>query len=212
MSTTSHEHAPITQGKLIRWAKSYDLLVRFCSLGWDRSVRAWTLDRARIRPGDHVLDIGCGTGDLTLAARSRVGPTGRVYGVDASPEMIAVAQRKAAKRHQEVEFRLEPVERLTNPDNSLDVVLSSLMIHHLPGDLKREACAQVYRVLKPGGRFLIVDIAPGTSPNPVHMLHMHRQRTGAPDLEKLLREAGLTVEETGKAHLLPLLYLRAVKP
>lgn len=154
----SHEQAPQTQGHTIHWAKYYDVTVLLLTLGQSKKLRAWTIDAAKIRAGETVLDVGCGTGDLTLLAKRASGETGRVYGIDASPEMIEAARSRASREKLEVEFRLEPIEKLSFADNSFDVVLSSLMMHHLPPDVQRAGLQEIYRVLKPGGRVVIVDL------------------------------------------------------
>jgi ubiquinone/menaquinone biosynthesis C-methylase UbiE len=204
-----HGHAPATQGRLIRWARFYDPLVWVLTLGRPRALRALPLDLAALQPGERVLDVGCGTGDLTLAAAGRVGPAGRVVGIDASPEMIAVARGKARRAGRAVEFRLEPVEALTCADGTFDVALSSLMMHHLPGDLQRAALREIRRALRPGGRLVIVDADPGRraprfwQPGAL-AARMHRRapggdapRPGLPRLAALLRETGFTAVDSG---------------
>jgi len=150
--------APHTAGKTIRWARWYDLATWLMTLGREPAIRRRTVERAAIREGESVLDVGCGTGSLTLAAKRGAGG-GDVRGIDASPEMIEVARQKAAKRGADVEFNVALIEDLPFPDGSFDVVLSSLMLHHLPDDLKRKGFAEIHRVLKPGGRLFAVDLA-----------------------------------------------------
>ena len=155
----THNHpVPQTQGQTIPWARFYDTLVWLLSTGKDCALRQKTVELAQIKPGETVLDVGCGTGDLTLAAKAATGPTGQVFGTDASPQMVEQAQQKADRSGADVTFKAEAVEQMTFADNQFDVVLSSLMMHHLPGDLKQQALAEIYRVLKPGGRLLIVDM------------------------------------------------------
>ncbi len=155
-----HVHAdtaPQTTGTLIHWAKRYDFIVQFMAFGQARRLRRKSIDAAQIKPGERILDVGCGTGDLTLLAKERAGSTGQVYGIDAATEMIDVARGKAARAKAEVDFRVSVIEQLPFPAESFDVVLSSLMMHHLPDDLKPKALAEVRRVIKPGGRLLLVD-------------------------------------------------------
>jgi ubiquinone/menaquinone biosynthesis C-methylase UbiE len=155
---TFNQPAPKTKGQTISWASFYDVLVWIVSLGKGREIRKLTIERAQIKPGDRVLDVGCGTGDLTLAAKTAAGPAGEVYGTDASPKMIDLARRKAARSGVDVTFQIDLIEKISFPDNHFDVVLSSLMMHHLPDDLKHNGLAEMYRVLKPGGQVLIVDM------------------------------------------------------
>src|SRR4051794_16660996 len=121
------EGAPATAGNTIRTARSYDLRVWLITLGRARAIRARTVATAGVAPGNDVLDAGCGTGDLTLAAHRAAGAEGRVYGIDASPEMIAEAQRKAARAGVAIEYQIAAVESLPFDDASFDVVLCSLM-------------------------------------------------------------------------------------
>ena len=78
-------------------------------------------------------------------------------GIDPGPEQIARARAKAARRHVPAEFQIGVIEQLPFPDQTFDVVLSTLMMHHLPASLKRQGLAEIARVLKPGGRLVIAD-------------------------------------------------------
>jgi ubiquinone/menaquinone biosynthesis C-methylase UbiE len=152
--------APKTHGRLIRWARSYDMLNHLFFLGRERGFRQRVVELAGIEPGETVLDVGCGTGTLAMVAKERVGSDGTVHGIDAAPQMIREAQRKAARDGLDVRFQTALIEDLPFPDGSFDVVLSSLMLHHLPPDLKRRGVAEIVRLLKPGGRFCAVDFDP----------------------------------------------------
>jgi len=156
-ATAATDTIPPTTGTLIHWAKRYDFVVQFMAFGQARRLRRKSIDAAQIKPGERILDVGCGTGDLTLLAKAQAGSTGQIYGIDAAPEMIDVARSKAARAKAEVDFRVAVIERLPFPAESFDVVLSSLMMHHLPADLKPQALSELRRVIKPGGRLLIVD-------------------------------------------------------
>ncbi len=90
--------APQTRGFVWNWARRYDLLMGFVTLGREQAFRQRIADLARLQPGEIVLDVGCGTGTLAMVARQRVGEIGRVAGIDPSPQMIARASRKAVRR------------------------------------------------------------------------------------------------------------------
>ncbi len=150
--------APHTAGRVIHWARYYDLFGRLISFGRDKAIRQKVVQLASPSPGENVLDVGCGTGTLAIAINPRVGE-GEVHGIDASPEMIEVAKEKAAKAGAEIDFQVALIEAIPFPDASFDLVTSSLMLHHLPDDLKRKGFAEIRRVLKPGGRFLAMDFA-----------------------------------------------------
>jgi ubiquinone/menaquinone biosynthesis C-methylase UbiE len=149
---------------------------------------------------------------LTLLAWSRVGAAGRVCGIDAAPEMIVVARRKAARAGVTVDFQAAVIERLPFPADNFDVVLSSLMMHHLPGDLKRQGLAEVARILKPGGRLLVLDLRHPTT----HRQHLAlavlahgKLHSGVQDLPQLLGEAGFVDVEAGTTRFGPLGFARA---
>ncbi len=122
---------------------------------------------AALRPGETVLDLGSGAGNDVFVARHEVGSEGRVIGVDMTPEMIAKARANAAKLgYRNVEFRLGEIERLPLEAGSVDVVISNCVLNLVPD--KAGAFAEMYRVLRPGGRFCVADIvATGELPGPV---------------------------------------------
>ena len=104
MKVTEHITVPNTTGLILHRAFGYDLLVWLLSLGRERTYREKTLELAGLKAGESVLDVGCGTGNLAILAKRHVGATGAVFGIDAWPEMIARARRKASKVAIEVTF------------------------------------------------------------------------------------------------------------
>ena len=213
--THVNEKPAQTQGRLIRWAPYYDLAVNLLTLGQAWRLRKLTIEQALIHPGDHVLDVGCGTGDVTLPAKVRAGSEGHVYGIDPAPEMIAAARAKAERQGLEIDFRVGVIESLPLPDASLDVVTASMMIHHLPDDLKVRGLAEIYRVLKPGGHVLIFDFMRPTKSFLnrflISLTLHHGLNFGIEDLPKMLKAAGFTQAEKLDEKFLFFGFVRGVK-
>lgn len=132
----------------------YDPLIR--STTREARFKERLLDVAEIGLGERVLDLGCGTG--TLAIRACQGqPAAHVVGIDADPRMIKHARRKADGAGVKLELQPGSATDLPYPDRSFDVVLSSLLFHHLGRDAKRAAAREIARVLVPDGRVVIAD-------------------------------------------------------
>src|SRR5712691_3801388 len=157
----SGKQAKKTKGLIGSGGWRYDLEEWFLDTlvfhGQLRKLRQKTATLARLQPGEQVLDVGCGTGELLMEAQRRVGRAGRVAGIDPGAEQIARACAKAARHHVPIDFQIGVIEQLAFPDQTFDVVLSTLMMHHLPASLKRQGLAEIARVLKPEGRLVIAD-------------------------------------------------------
>ena len=158
---------------------------------------------AALKPGETVLDLGSGGGfDCFLAARA-VGDTGRVIGVDMTPEMVSKARGNAEKTgFQNIDFRLGELENLPVADGIVDVILSNCVINLSPE--KQRVFNEAFRVLKPGGRLAISDVVQ-TAEMPEHIKNDMAMITACvagassiPELESMMQTAGF-----GKIRITP---------
>lgn len=209
-TTTAKDRGRVhTAGLTLHSALFYDLTVNLMTLGRERAMREKILRLARLVPGENVLDVGCGTGTLAISAKRQVGPTGSVFGVDASPEMLARAARKAAKAGAEVRFQKAFVQTLPFDDAQFDAVTTTVMLHHLPKEARRLCAAEMRRVLKPGGRVLAVDFGGAQSR---FFEHMHRHgHMDLADIENLIEMAGFRRVESGPVGVSNLQYVLAIR-
>lgn len=198
--------APHTNGRVLHWAARYDFLAWLFTRGRERAFRERLIELARLELGQLVLDVGCGTGTLAIAATRHVQPAGAVHGIDASPQMIARATRKAAKAGVPAVFRIAAAEQLPFPDASYDIVLSTLMLHHLPRKTRQQCVNEVRRVLKPGGRVLVVDFGRPSRRGLVAHFHRHGH-VAVEDIEGVLANAGLATVESGPVGMNDLHYV-----
>jgi ubiquinone/menaquinone biosynthesis C-methylase UbiE len=198
-SSTRHHHsesgpAPAheTKGLVLNGGWRYDLEEwfheTFSFYGLFRKLRQRTINLAQLQPGEQVLDVGCGTGTLAMEVARRVGRPGRVAGVDPGTQQIARARTKTARRNVPVDFQVGVIEQLPFPDQTFDVVFSTLMMHHLPAPIKRQGLAEIARVLKPGGRLVIADFTHKQERAGL-AARFHAGGSRIQDLETLLKEA-----------------------
>ena len=152
MPNTQEEYIPALSYRFL--TPFYDFIQKYIV----RDVRYKTLliQQAAIKPGQHVLDLGCGTGTLAIMAK-QTQPDAQVFGLDADPDMLKVAREKSATLHAPVQFDTGFTNSLPYPDASFDRILSSIMIHHLKTPDKETTAKEVFRVLKPGGQLHIID-------------------------------------------------------
>ena len=212
---TTTEGTIATKGLVLCAAQArwYDALAAVLTLGRDRSLRDRLAELAQLTPGESVLDVGCGTGSLALAAKRRVGDTGSVSGVDASLDMIALATRKATRAGAAVTFRVGTAERLPYADASLDAVMATLMLHHLPAPLRRDFAREARRVLRPGGRILTVDFSAPSAQSAGLLARLHRRGGVSRDaMVALLRDAGFRPTTMGAVGIADLQYVVALSP
>lgn len=201
------------RGAVLHRAALYDLQVWLSTLGRERAFRDRVLRLAGIQPGESVLDVGCGTGTLAIAAARCVGPTGSVVGIDASPEMIARAKKKAMKAGAEAVFEHATAGALPFPDAHFDVALTTVMLHHLPRSARQQCVREVRRVLKPGGRVLAVDFGQPAASRRGWLARIHRHgHVDVADLRGLVTEAGLTIVESGAVGISDLHFALAEAP
>ena len=215
--STNRVDRPETTGATIHWVPQYDFFAALMGLGVKGANTRMVIGMAQIREGDKVLDVGCGTGDLTLAAQNAAGSSGLACGIDPSPEGIAVAQVKAGRLNSAAKFDVGLIEKIDFPDATFDIAISRLVIHHLPNDLKRQGFAEIFRVLKPGGRLFMVDFKPPSSPILKHLAIAavgHRMMTELRvwEVPQLLANTGFGEVASGPTRSVLLAFVSGRKP
>jgi ubiquinone/menaquinone biosynthesis C-methylase UbiE len=155
----------IIKNQMEKMVHSYDKYMKRITLGREDSLRRMTVNLAQIKPGDCVLEIGCATGTLSLAAKRQAGTTGKVVGIDIIPGMIEVSRDKASQAGLDVTFQSGSIDAIPFPDGNFDVVMCSFMIFHMSEKVRNKGINEIYRVLKPHGRLMVLDLA--LPPNPV---------------------------------------------
>ena len=205
-----HQHR---HGTHIHHGRHYDLFATLFFGGRRRHIFTQLAALSGARPGDRVLDVGCGTGYLTRMMARTVAPDGHVTGLDPSPQVVAHARR--VTREPNCAFTEGTAIALDAVDNSVDVVVTSLMIHHLPEPMRPAALREMYRVIRPEGHVLVADFRPPRTSagraliSPLVSAAMTHNPVSV--LAPMINDAGFQQVHGGNLH--PWIrYVRGVKP
>lgn len=205
-------HPATTRGHTLGAPRLYDTFVDIFFFGRRSATFQALIAAAGVQPGQCVLDVGCGTGYFARLLAQAVGPEGQVIGVDPSPKMISYASSKAG-RVRNCQFQVGTAESLEFPAERFDIVVSSLMMHHLPEDLRVPALREMRRVLRPGGKLLVAEahVPRGFGWRLLARIHGYdRMARMVPHLEPLAVQAEFAEIRSGEAP--PWLrYVHAVK-
>jgi SAM-dependent methyltransferase len=166
-------------------------------------------EMADLQPGEHVIDLGSGAGLDAFVARRAVGSDGYVLGVDMTSEMVEKARANAKKLdYANVDFRLGEIEALPTDDDTFDIVISNCVLNLVPD--KAQAFREIFRVLRPGGRFVIADIV-STRPLPEGLREAAELYVGCiagalpkADYLRIIRDAGFERVAVEKEHTVDL--------
>ncbi|WP_414686282.1 class I SAM-dependent methyltransferase [Mycobacterium sp.] len=210
-----HPHDYLPAANYDALLPSYDLLARVMGF---KNVYQKLIAQAELADGQRVLEIGCGTGNLSIRAK-RTHPGVEVTGSDPDPLALKRAQRKAA-RLSGISFERGYAQRLPYADGEFDRVLSSMMLHHLDSDAKTAAAAEIFRVLRPGGRLHLVDMGGDMTAHDGLAARLVRHSPHAAGnlgdaIPQLLRAAGFDCTEVAtQRHRFVgrLTYYRAIRP
>jgi ubiquinone/menaquinone biosynthesis C-methylase UbiE len=193
--------------------RAHDLVAELLFVGQRRRVYRRLAALSRTQPGDNVLDVGCGDGYLTRIMADAAGPSGSAHGVDPSAEAITRARHVTGLPN--CTYSEGIAQDLEAPDESYDVVVTGLMLHHLPETERSQAVAEMRRVLRPGGRLLIAEFRPPTS----RLVRRLIRRIASPAMQHnpinlidpMVSDAGFEQVQSGDVR--PWIrYVRAVKP
>lgn len=144
-------------------AFSFDFLTPFYDpitelIGFGRSFKEKVLELVELENGESLLDIGCGTGSLLITAKLKYSKS-RIVGIDPDQTVLDIARKKISKSNIEVELIKAYGEELPFKPSTFDAVVSVLVFHHVPTEIKKQIIKEVYRVLKPKARFLLADFS-----------------------------------------------------
>lgn len=154
MTTTREPYRPAMGSD--RLTPLYDLVARLVMN--ERAIKGRVVALAALPPEGHLLDLGCGTGTLAILAK-QAHPHATVVGMDGDPRILGMARRKAERAGVAVQFDEGMAYALPYPDASFDAATATLMLHHLTPDQRAQTLVEARRVLRPGGRLVLADIA-----------------------------------------------------
>ncbi len=192
----------IIKAQMEKMVDSYDRYMKRITLGREDDLRRMTVNLAQVKEGDSVLEIGCATGSLTLAAKRQAGPAGSVFGIDIIPGMIDVSRKKAAEAKLDVTFQLGNISDIPFPNEHFDVVMCSFMIFHMSEEVRNKGIKEIFRVLKPQGKFMVLDLAlplSGVSRNILKLLLGFMLKHDLKELQPVMESSGFSQIEISQA-------------
>jgi ubiquinone/menaquinone biosynthesis C-methylase UbiE len=172
--------------------------------GFGDALKQRVLNLAAIKDGGHILDVGAGTGSLAILAKKQH-PHAEVVGVEPDEQALNIAKRKVETSDVQISLIQAGAERLPFSPASFDVVVSTLVFHHLPTEIKKQALTEIYRVLQDNGSFLLADFGEakgvflGILAGIVKMTRLPESKTAQDNLDgkipTFMREAGFSIQE-----------------
>ncbi|MBI2908510.1 MAG: methyltransferase domain-containing protein [Chloroflexi bacterium] len=196
----------ITPALAFRWLTPfYDMANDL--MGYGRTLMRRTAAVADLEGGERVLDVGCGTGSLLLELKSRH-PDVEATGIDADPDVLRIAANKLSRAGLSVRLIQGYAQELPFPSGHFDLVASTLIFHHLPTPVKREAAREIQRVLKNGGAFILADFGKPGNLLAAAVVNIGSLFDGRENLKanldgllpQILEEAGFLVREGGPTY------------
>lgn len=154
MYTLAMSYKPIPAFSYDFLTPAYDVLLNL--MGFGDGQRSKIVDLLNLKQSERLLDVGCGTGSLLKVAKRKF-PTVSMVGIDIDQKVLNIAGNKFQKEGLDIDLIKTGAEKLPFKTASFDAIVSTLIFHHLPYEIKRQALKEIHRVLKPNGRFLLVD-------------------------------------------------------